>query len=51
MLASDGPVESLTPPLTPADPDLSEIVAAWPSLPKHVRATFLGIVRALGHVA
>ncbi len=35
-----------TPP--PADPELSALVAAWPSLPTAVRAGVIAMVRAIG---
>ena len=33
---------------TPADPDLAAVVAAWPELPKAIRAGILAMVRAAG---
>jgi len=33
-------------PATPADPDLSAVVAAWPDLPPAIRAGVVALVKA-----
>ena len=39
------PPESAT-PATPADPDLSTVLAAWPNLPPAIRAGILALIQA-----
>jgi hypothetical protein len=43
--ANDAPCPNPSPPTI--DPDLAAVVAIWPKLPEHAKATILGIVQAL----
>jgi hypothetical protein len=48
-LSADGGAESGAP--TPADPDLTRLVDAWPTLPPPIRAAVLALVETALHVA
>jgi hypothetical protein len=41
-------LESCPPDILPADADLAKVIAAWPSLPEHIKAAILALVRSGG---
>jgi hypothetical protein len=46
--ADSGTVQSLEAPDT--DPELTQVIAAWPTLPEPIRAAILAMVKATGRV-